>query len=147
MAKSKYGKYIVTKLKENVVEADWTPPMIRAATKGRGGRILFLDSEVVPGAFYLETVWVYLRPGESAGSATQPHKHDFDEVIGFFGTDPDDPYDLCGEIELWLGDEKHTFTRSCLVFIPKGLLHCPLNVIRADKPIFEFTTGPGKMYG
>jgi len=147
MAKSKYGKYIVTKLKENVVGAAWTPPMIRAAAKGRGGRILFLDSEVVPGAFYVETVWVYLRPGEPAGPPTQPHKHDFDEVIGFFGTNPDDPYDLYGEIELWLGDEKHTFTRSCLVFIPKGLMHCPLNVIRADRPIFEFTTGPGTMYG
>ena len=25
----------------------------------------------------------------------------------FFGTNPDDFYDLGGEVELWLGDEKH----------------------------------------
>ena len=59
----------------------------------------------------------------------------------------DDPYDLGGEIELWLEDEKHTLTRTCIVFVPKGMMHCPLTVRRIDRPIFEFTTGPGTMYG
>jgi hypothetical protein len=144
---TKYGKYIVTDLKQNIAEADWTPKNIKGAGKGKGGRILFLDSEVVPGAFYVETVWLMPNPKGTAGPPTEPHKHDWDEILGFFGTDMDDPYDLGGEIELWLEDEKHTLTRTCIVFVPAGMMHCPLTVKRIEKPIFEFTTGPGTMYG
>jgi hypothetical protein len=144
---TKYGKYIVTELKQNILEADWTPKGIKGASKGKGGRVLFLDSEVVPGAFYVETVWLYPHPGSSGGHPTEPHKHDWDEILGFFGTNTDDPYDLGGEIELWLEDEQHILTKTCIVFVPKGMMHCPLIVRRVDRPIFEFTTGPGTMYG
>ena len=61
MAESKYGKYIVTELKRNIVEAPWSPP-VSAAGKGKGGRLLFLDNEVVDGAFYLECVWIMPAP-------------------------------------------------------------------------------------
>ncbi len=142
---SKYGKYIVTDLKQNIAEAAWTPANIKRAGKGRGGRLLWLDGAVVPGAFYVETVW--LLPGGPSSEPTKAHKHDFDEVLCFFGTNMDDPHDLGGEIELWLGDEKHVITKSSIVFVPKGLMHCPLTVKRVDRPIFEFTTGPGTVYG
>ena len=56
MADTKYGKYIVTQLKTNIAEASWTNP-VQAARKGHGGRLLFLDKEVVTGAFYVETAW------------------------------------------------------------------------------------------
>jgi hypothetical protein len=56
------------------------------------------------------------------------------------------PHDLCGEIELWLGDEKHILTKSCMVFIPKGLKHCPLVFRRVDRPIFHFSAGPARAY-
>jgi len=151
MADTKYGKYIVTEVKQNIFEAPWSPPPIPPVEKGRGGRIMFLDSEVVPGAFYLECVWVMPRPEGTPRltdkpSGTQPHTHDYDEVIAFFGTNPDDFHDLGAEVELWLGDEKHILTKSCVVFVPKGLQHCPLNFLRVDRPVFHFTTGPGTMY-
>jgi mannose-6-phosphate isomerase-like protein (cupin superfamily) len=147
MAESKYGKYIVTELKRNIVEALWSPP-VSAAGKGKGGRLLFLDDEVVKGAFYLECVWIMpaAKGEERRQVSTQPHAHDYDEVICFFGTNPDDFYDLGGEAELWLGDEKHSIRKSCIVFIPAGLQHCPLSFLRVDRPIFHFTSGPGKMY-
>jgi len=152
MAESKYGKYIVTELKRNIVEAPWSPPVSEAG-KGRSGRILFLDNEVAPGAFYVECVWI-MPPREGLpeaedrprGAPVKPHAHDYDEVIAFFGTNPEDLHDLGGEVELWLGDEKHIITKSCMVFIPAGLQHCPLSFHRVDRPIFHFTTGPGKMY-
>lgn len=147
MTDSKYGKYIVTELKRNIVEAPWSPPVSEAG-KGRGGRVLFLDNEVVPGAFYLECVWIL--PAEKGKErpkvSTQPHTHDYDEVICFFGTNTEDPHDLGGEVELWLDDEKHLITKSSIVFIPAGLKHCPLTFLRVDRPIFHFTSGPGKMY-
>ena len=152
MPRTKYGKYIISELKQPTVEAAWSPPLT-AAGKGRGGRVLYLDNDVVPGAFYTECVWVLPRPagtppGGPAGRkvGTEPHTHDYDEVIAFIGTDLDDPHDLGAEVELWLGDEKHIITKSSLVFIPAGLKHCPLTFLRVDRPVFHFTTGPGKMY-
>lgn len=146
MPKSKYGKYIVTKLKQSIKEAAWTPEM-RPAEKGTGGRIIWLDSEVVPGAFYVETDWALPRKaGEPFKPGATAHKHDYDEVLCLFGTNMDDPYDLCGEVEFWLEDEKFILTRSCIIFIPRGLQHCPLNFLKIDRPIFTFTAGPGKMY-
>lgn len=147
MAERKTDKYIVTELKQNVVEAPWSPP-VRVAGNGQGGRVLFLDSEVAPGAFYVECVWITPRPAgdESKRVSVKPHKHDYDEVIAFIGTNPEDIHDLGGEVELWLDDEKHIITRSSMVYIPKGLQHCPLTFLRVDRPIFHFTSGPGKMY-
>lgn len=147
MAETQYGKYIITELKQSINEASWTNP-VQAAGKGHGGRLLFLDNEVVPGAFYVETAWSPPRGlVKEPKSVAEPHKHDYDEVLAMFGSDLDDPYELNGEVEFWLGEEKHTLTRTCIVFVPKGMMHCPLTVKRIDRPIFEFTTGPGTMYG
>ena len=152
MPKTKYGKYIINELIQPAEEPAWNPP-VSAASKGKGGRVLYLDSKIVPGAFYMECVWIMPRPPLSpveieAAKRRGPgsHSHDYDEVIAFFGTNHDDPYDLGAEVELWLGDEKHIVTKTSLVFIPAGLKHCPLIFLRVDRPVFHYTTRPGKMY-
>jgi len=53
---------------------------------------------------------------------------------------------LGGEVELWLGDEKHILTESCVVFAPAGIAHCPVYFRRVDRPIWFFATGPQKTY-
>ena len=149
MTESKYGKYIVSTLQMPKVEAAWSPPELGPVGPNKSGRVLYLDSDVAPGAFYMECVWVMPRPPVKPGdkiSGTEPHSHDYDEVIAFIGTDPNNPYDLGAEAELWLGDEKHIITKTSLVFIPAGLKHCPLTFLRVDRPVFHYTTGPGKMY-
>jgi hypothetical protein len=106
----------------------------------------------VPGAkFYAEALWFWPRqnsptprPGEEPG--VKPHTHPFPEMIAFFGTNPDDIHDLCGEIELWIDGEQHIITKSFVAFIPAGVVHCPLKIRRIDRPIFHFTAGPGKVY-
>lgn len=149
---TKYGKYIISRLKENIVEAPWSPPVSKVE-KGRGGRLLFLDDEVVKGAFYLECAWLvpphmYTKEQQDRrkGISVKAHTHEYDEVLAFFGTNPADFYDLGGEVELYLGDEPHTITRSSIIFVPAGLQHCPLTFKRIDTPIFHFTSGPGKTY-
>ena len=70
MAETKYGKYIVDTLKPPSVEAPWSPTL-SAAGKGQGGRVLYMDNDVVPGAFYTECVWIMPRPaGTGPGGAT-----------------------------------------------------------------------------
>jgi hypothetical protein len=127
MALRKYEKYILTDLKlpSNVQKR-------QAEYNKRATRILWLEDEIMEGASSVILSW-YWKPTEKEGSPS--HVHDFDEVIGFIGSDPQNPSDLGGEVEFWLEDEKYLLTKSCLIFAPKGLRHCPLRVTRVDRPI------------
>lgn len=143
MAESKYGKYIITETprqpshpQSRDIESDipWCDS-------------LYIDGELggtVPGAYYLETCMV-LRTG-SIETLEVPHTHDFDEYLLFLGMNPEDQFDLAGEVELWLGDEKHIITRTCAVFAPAGLPHCPLIFHKVDRPFMFITTGPSLGY-
>jgi hypothetical protein len=144
---SKLAKQFVFEDKSNLE----LPEYRHVIPKEIAHRMVYLDSEVVPGAnFYAEALWFWPRDKERPDSdekhGVEPHTHSFPEMIGFFGTNPDDIHDLCGEIELWIGGEKHLITKSFVAYIPAGVEHCPLTILRIDRPIFHFTAGPGKMY-
>jgi hypothetical protein len=139
----KHEKYIITKAK-----SDLTLPEFRRqhsfTVDGAMTHVIYVDDDILKGAFYLECVWLWK---ESDKTMTEAHSHSFDEVITFFGTDPDHPEDLCGEVEIWLEDEQYILTKSSLIFVPKGMKHGPLYIRRVDRPIFHFTTGPAAGYG
>ncbi len=133
----KYRKYIVTDLK---VPEEVQKNAARYAK--RATRILWLDDKVIEGALYTTCAWYWKASDEGENG----HTHDFDELIAFCGGDPENPHDLGGEVEFWIEDEKYLLTKSCLIFIPKGLRHCPLRVRRVERPIFHFTVGTGGRY-
>jgi hypothetical protein len=140
MAESRYGNCIVSELKTDRFDAEYNARYAQWAT-----RILWMDDRIVDGAFQMNCSW-YLRPPTERMPEGSGHTHDCDEILGFFGSNPDDPHDLGGEIELWLEDEMHILTKSSLVFIPKGMKHCPLIIRRVDRPIFHFSTVTGGQY-
>ncbi|MFC1946557.1 hypothetical protein ACFLXY_01405 [Chloroflexota bacterium] len=76
------------------------------------------------------------RPG-----GPQPHNHEYSELLVYLGTNPDDPEELGGEIELWLGKgeelEKVTLNTSSSIFIPPGLAHLPLFYKNVYRPIMH----------
>ncbi len=138
MAELKYQKYILTDL---ILPED---AQARAAEYAkRATRILWLEDFIIKGAPSMFCSW-YWKATETEG--TPSHTHDFDEVIGFFGSDPENPHDLCGEVEFWLEDEKYILKNSCLIYAPKGMRHCPLRVIRVDRPIFFLTVSITSKY-
>lgn len=106
-------------------------------------RILHLGDDTIKGAFSVECVW-YLKGSDKI--LAEAHSHDFDEAIAFIGSDADNPHDLGGEIDLWLDGEKHILTKSCVVYLPKGLVHCPMVVRKVNSPIFHFATLPVGTY-
>ncbi len=110
----------------------------------KGTRLVDLDK--VPGAFYADFGWLW--SGSAKGYSVMKHSNDFDEVIGFIGTKEGlgDPRELGGEMEVWLGGEKHLITKSCLIFVPKGLKRCPLRFNRIDAPILFFSVGMTDTY-
>ena len=105
--------------------------------------ITYIDSSFVPGSFYAESV---LFREASEGSPPEHSHDDFDEILMFFGTDPERPHDLCGEVELWIGGEKYLLTESSMVFVPRGVRHCPMYFRRVDRPILHASTGPSRNY-
>ena len=67
-----------------------------------------------------------------------PHVHKYDEFLIFLGAElPDLCKSFDAEIDLWMGKEmeKHTIASTTVVFIPQGLLHCPLNFRVIRKPV------------
>jgi len=67
----------------------------------------------------------------------EPHAHDYDQFLCFLGSNPLNLFDFAAEVEVVLGEEKETqlIDTTSIVFIPKGLLHCPLIFKKVDKPI------------
>jgi hypothetical protein len=66
------------------------------------------------------------------------HKHDVDEYLIFLGAElPDLIGSFDGEIELFLGEEleRHVITKATILYIPRGLQHCPLEVKVLRKPM------------
>ncbi|HEX7474388.1 MAG TPA: hypothetical protein VF318_00340 [Dehalococcoidales bacterium] len=138
MDNTKYGKHIITKLQ---TPARFTPEF-NASYAQWAKRILWLDDDVVKGAFQMNCSW-YLKPPIEKTSEAKAHTHDTDEIIGFFSDNSKEPYNLGAEIEFWLEDEKHMITSSALIFVPKGMKHCPLILRRVDRPIFHFSVLTG----
>jgi hypothetical protein len=146
MAESKYDNYIITKFltpEEHKARGRRMDP--REPGVPYVNRLLWLDDSIIKGAFYMESH--IIEPGATRGKVwVEAHTHECNEVIGFMGTGLNDPHSLQGEIELWIDDEKHILTKSCLVYIPKGLKHCPLTLVRVDQPIVHFTVMTGGQY-
>lgn len=168
MVESKNGNYIIMELKKNIILPWGLPGVVREEyVHGRNRpmeHVIWLDGDVGPGIFYSECLWFFppdmVHPEEKEKAARiresmkntdvkvgpQPHTHPFDELFTFFGTNFDDPHDLGGEIEFWLEDEQFIFDKSCMVLIPAGMKHCPLEIRRMDKPIFHFSMGHSSSY-
>ena len=150
MSESKYAKYIITDRRidsrDAVLPPGVDPESITNTPSHR--KILSLDDHVLKGSMYTEVVWMWPGDGDVYPETAEPysHAHDYDETLGFFGTDTNDLYDLGGEHEFWIEDEQFLLTKSCLIFIPKGTHHCPLVIRRVDRPIFHFSGGPGGAY-
>ena len=111
-----------------------------------GTRMLNVDETIFGGIpFFTESAWIWPK-SEKIVMEEKSHSHKFDEVVTLFGSDPDKPQDLCGEVEFWMEDEKFLIHESCNIYIPKGTMHCPLIFNRVERPIFHYIVGQGGKY-
>lgn len=105
--------------------------------------ILWLDGQKTAGAPYMETAW--FKTPNMTGPA--PHAHDdFDELIGFIGTDANNPTSLNGEVQMDIDGELVSVTESCVCYLPRGLMHSPILVPKLEKPLIHFSIGNGGDY-
>lgn len=162
MAGLKYAQHIITEPRMRPLPASAGPNLttVPAGAKDLSGmqkvkmdvpfkidpsrmsRLLWLDGEMLKGAFYMDFVWYH----QASDGGPGPHTHDFDEVLGFIGSNPRDPQDLGGEMEMWLEDEKYILKNTCLVFVPRGMRHCPMIARKVTRSFVHFSAGNGSEY-
>ncbi len=140
----RYTRYIITEPAPHwPTNPPRTPPPRPTA---RTTQIVSLNNDVSPGAFYVDFVWIW--SGDMT-MAPQPHAHDFDEMVGIVGypADREHPRAVGGDVSIMLADEKHAIKQSSLIFVPKGLPHCPIDFKNIIQPVLCFTIGNTPKWG
>ena len=137
-AKAAVGMYAGNKVEKYEPVNGYLPP----APEGFLTRLLWIDGIKLQGAPYMEAVWFH-TVNEDGPAA---HAHEFDEIIGFLGGDPENPEELDAEITLDLDGERVSFTKSCVAYIPRGVMHSPILVPRLNKSLIHFSGGNGGDY-
>lgn len=123
MSTTKYSKYI---LKEPLEKYKWSPSIHVCAHEKCVGAI-FPEFPVDLALMYIKEPFVM---------EAKPHVHDVDELLFVFGGNPANFFEFDAELELYMGEEgeKNIIDTTAIVYIPKGLVHCPLNIKRVGKP-------------
>jgi hypothetical protein len=138
MANTKYGKYIIEDYNGLPASDYQNQDEFGKEMPNFAFPIAYLGNAMFKPGFHAECMWYHA----ASDARVEAHTHDSNEVLGFIGGDPNDYHNLNGVIELWLDDEKYILTRSCMVFVPKGLKHGPMIIIRVDKPMLHFSIEP-----
>lgn len=142
----KYGKYFI---QESILPPFLNNPEAKKEYHDVGRRrILWLDNNAAPDCgITMNSTWIVhadrdiqlaREASNTIGEMGKPHSHPENEILAFFGSNPDDPSDLGGEIEIFVEGEKHILTKSTYIYFPAGIKHLPLHINRVDRPIFHF---------
>ncbi len=132
---AKYGKYFLSDNGQppkanDFVSLNSLPPFPEIASP----QTYFRGASALPGATATIGWQVFTAPV----CWETPHTHKYDEFLIFLGAQPPD---FCksfdAEIDFWMGEEmeKHTITSTTVIFIPKGIMHSPLNFRAIRKPV------------
>ena len=81
----------------------------------------------------------FARITEPVSMGNPTHKHPFDQWIHLIG-DSDNFAEIDADIEMTLGDKIVKIDYPCYIFIPKDVMHCPLDVKRVGKPFIFIDT-------
>jgi hypothetical protein len=135
----KYEKNFVTKDKPG-----YKYPAYMHPNAGTTRRLAYIDETTVKGAeFGCENMWL-LPGGPKEQKIMDANTQTFDRFFGFYAFNYENIRDLCAEMEVNIGGEKHVIKKSGAMFIPAGLEVGPLTFRNITKPIFftiEFPCG------
>jgi hypothetical protein len=135
------GKYDEFFIKSPIVQGRFGPRLV-----------FFSRNYEAVGEKNYSVLWNYIA--EPFLMVDNPHSHDFDQFLHFYGANPVDITDFDAEVEMSLGEEgeKHIITEPTVLHIPRDTVHCPLNFKVVKKPIIfmnvaltpEYMKGPTK---
>jgi hypothetical protein len=130
-----YGKYFLSDNHQppkanDFVSLNSIPPFPEIASP----QTYFRGASALPGATATIGWQVFTAPV----CWETPHTHKYDEFLIFLGAQlPDLCSSFDAEIDFWMGEEmeKHTITSTTIIYIPKGIMHSPLNFRAIRKPV------------
>jgi hypothetical protein len=133
MAKGKYDEYFI----KNPI------------TPGKFGPRLIFFSKNYPVSEEKNYSLLWNCITEAFLMVNDPHSHDFDQFLHFYGANSMDITDFDAVIEMSLGEkgEKHTITEPTVLHIPKGVIHCPLDFKIVNKPVIFMNVALTPQYG
>ena len=120
----KYDHLFCTRMKEKPLTDTILTPTIS-----------FRGNSDLPGAGINMGFRYYVKPFKME---LQSHRHDVDEYLFFLGGQlPDLTANFDAEIEIFLGPEyeRHIITKPCILYIPRGFQHNPMDRKRVGKPL------------
>jgi hypothetical protein len=124
MTENKYAKYIIKEPRMRPPHVEITKPIV-SFNRGRTDfpEVKFsINWEVIEVPFVME----------KAG-----HTHDWDQLLCFLGGNSNDFFDFGAEIEFFMGEEaeRYIINTTSLIYVPRGLVHGPLEFTKVNKPI------------
>ncbi|HSW58374.1 MAG TPA: hypothetical protein VLH15_08235 [Dehalococcoidales bacterium] len=134
MSENKYAKYVIREPSMRTPHPQITLPIV-AFNRGRSDfpeSNFSINWEVISKPFVMET----------AG-----HTHDWDQLLCFIGGNSQNFFDFGAEIEIFLGEERYFINTTTLVWIPKGLVHGPLEFKKIHQPIMFNNIVMASRYG
>ena len=149
MSESKYAQYVISEDRMPPLPEQYLKSMDEQRKAGKTidqTLLLGIDNSILKGAFFAGCEWLWGLTGNGPVSIETPHSHDFDEIICFAGSNRNYPRELGGEIDFHMGGEILTITKTSMIFIPRGIMHCPVVFKRIDTPIFMFEAGNNIQY-
>ena len=152
MSASKYEKYVVRKpaivtadYKDEVPKTDKIPSRSAVDT---GPRVIFSHSFVKESDTMVEYGIISgdTTIGDMDKNVTEPHKHNYEEIFLFLGTNTKDTTDLGAEVEFWVGEgdaaEKIIFNTSSSIYIPPNVAHFPQIWRNVKRPVITVVIMP-----
>ncbi|MCX8032736.1 MAG: hypothetical protein N3B14_05035 [Thermoleophilia bacterium] len=139
-AESKYARYVVFGTPPDVKRPEYMRPLdpeyVRPAA--------YIDETVIPDAeFGCDTRW-YLPTKETRAELVIMDEHAVPHgtSLAMLGLNYEDITDLCAEVELWIGGEKHVITKSFFAYIPPNVSQGPLIIRDIRKQVFFLMSQP-----
>ena len=150
MPSSRYDKYVVRKpaivtsdYRDEIPETDEIPITSPVDT---GPRVVFSPDRVPEGNSIIEYGIISGDVTIGDGFITEPHKHDYEEIFLFLGTNPKNTADLGAEVEFWLGEgserDKVIITTSSSIYVPPGVAHFPQIWRNVVRPVMTIVVMP-----
>jgi hypothetical protein len=129
MAETRYGRYI---FREPLSRGSSAPEVHVCGDKHPWGDE-FCPGSNFPGFPNEVTLFTVTKPMVMSAR----HAHDYDETLFFLGGNPLNFFDFGAEAEILLGDEdeRHMINTTSIVYVPRGLMHCPIYFKKVDKPV------------
>jgi hypothetical protein len=95
--------------------------------------VIKVDQNRLQDFFSVDCTWFWLSNPNQIVDGTRIS--DCNQVIAMVGADPEDPFNLAGEMTIWVDGKKNMLKKNSLIFVPAGVPFGPVQINYMEHPI------------